>query len=136
MNCVNSLFPCQLIVFEICSIFNFSLQSTIHSAAANANLLRGATASMAQMSQHKRSLSFNHHLSYNQYSSSSNNNCAHTSSNIVNATLNHNKQMIDPSLQHPPHVQLRERPDPPAPSVKTSSKGMTTDNKLRIHLHT
>lgn len=91
------------------------LQSTIHSAAANANHLRGATASMAQMSQHKRSLSFNHHLSYNQYSSNAN-----TSNNIV-TTLNHKQQMIDPNQQQ--HVQLREKPDQPAPNVKTSSKG-------------
>lgn len=66
---------------------------------------------MQQASQHKRSLSFNHHLSYNQYSTPN-------ASNV--GTLNH-KQMIDPSLQH---VQLREKPDQPAPGpAKTNSKG-------------
>lgn len=65
---------------------------------------------MQQTSQHKRSLSFNHHLSYNQYS---NPNASHV------GTLNH-KQMIDPNL---PHVQMREKPDQPAPVAKTNIKG-------------
>lgn len=96
-----------------------NLQTSAHNTLNNVNHLnRGATTSMQQTSQHKRSLSFNHHLSYNQYSQP-------TASTV--GTLNH-KQMIDPNL---PHVQMREKPDLPAPGAKTNIKG---ENDVILHL--
>lgn len=53
-------------------------QATMSSSAATSS--RSNVTSMQQIPQHKRSLSFNHHLSYNQYSSPGN-----------SATLSHSK---------------------------------------------
>lgn len=88
------------------------LQATTHATINNVGQMsRVTSATMQQASQHKRSLSFNHHLSYNQYSSPNSSNAA---------TLNH-KQMNDPSLHQ--HIQLREKPDQPVLAAKTNSKG-------------
>lgn len=66
--------------------------------------------SMQQASQHKRSLSFNHHLSYNQYSN--------PNMSTVVGTLNQ-KQMYD--MTQP--IQLREKIDQQTHSPKTNAKG-------------
>lgn len=81
---------------------------------------QGTIASIQQASQHKRSQSFNHHLSYNQYSNQ----------NAIGNTGTFNlKQSLEMNLAAP----LREKVDQPAAQNHQNAKINSKGNRSRLN---
>lgn len=93
----------RLYKIEICII----TQATMSSSAATSS--RSNVTSMQQIPQHKRSLSFNHHLSYNQYNNP-----------VSSATLNYNKHDSNSQI----HLRDKNTDQLVAHSIRNNTKGV------------